>query len=125
MMLSTTKNFSCHIIIIPPHIQLMLYESDTNKIHYLIIFLLLLQTNDIFKIMSLLITIFNLDDPDTLLNFAKETWRDATTLYEPYDFDSVMHYEKYNSIFSIIRVTEKCRKVRSKKFMIEQLGRKW
>ena len=70
-------------------------------------------------------TNFYLDDDDIRSNFAKESWRDATTLHEPYDFDSVMHYEKYNSIFSIIRVTEKCRKVRSKKFMIEQLGRKW
>ena len=63
--------------------------------------------------MSLLITIFHLDNPDILLNFAKQSWTDATTLYEPYDFDSIMHYEKYVSIFSITKAFEKCQKVPS------------
>ena len=40
------------------------------------------------------IHIFHLADDDILSNFAKESWRDATTLHEPYDFASVMHYDK-------------------------------
>ena len=52
-----------------------------------------------------MITNYYLEGDDIRSNFAKESWRDATTLYEPYDFDSIMHYEKYVFIFIIIRTT--------------------
>ena len=40
------------------------------------------------------INIFHLAGDDILANFAKETWNSAKTLNEPYDFASIMHYEK-------------------------------
>ena len=33
------------------------------------------------------INIFHLADDDALSSFAKESWRSATTLQEPYNFD--------------------------------------
>ena len=40
------------------------------------------------------INIFYLANNDILPNFAEVSWKDATTIHEPYDLASFMHYEK-------------------------------